>query len=461
MAKLKSVSSSISSDSLHRLFWRGAAGAGFVHGISLLAGLLAQLILARRLGTAAYGHFILAWTWALFLALPCRLGFQSSLVRFVTDYRIKEDWSRLRGVVTFSFWAVLICGSLAGGVLYFSAGILSGNLSSEQFTCLRLAAFAIPPMALMGVAHAALKAYRRVVVAQLAQRGLIHIVLLALVVFSVLAGILADAGQAARVAVASAWISFLVAIWWIFGTLSPQVKRAVPTFNGRRWMTISLPMLVVVATQTVMNQTDTLMLGALANSELAGLYSVASRLSQLATFGLIAANAIAAPVIAELFRTEKHQELQRFLTIAAWSVGLFTLAISVCFLVFGGEMLNLFGAEFRKALVPLFILLVGHIANAITGPVGLMLTLTGHQNFAARLLGIGALVNVLLNGVLIPPFGVNGAAIASAITIAGVNVIMLVTVRSRLGFSTSIFSSWWRPPSTGSLSADQRGRQDR
>jgi O-antigen/teichoic acid export membrane protein len=100
--------------------------------------------------------------------------------------------------------------------------------------------------------------------------------------------------------------------------------------------------------------------------------------------------------------------------------------------VFGKELLNLFGDDFVVAYPILVILIVGQLANAMTGPVALLLNMTGHQTDAARILGAGVILNVTLNALLIPAYGPTGAALAGTVTMVLLNTNMAIAVWHRL-----------------------------
>jgi O-antigen/teichoic acid export membrane protein len=60
-------------------------------------------------------------------------------------------------------------------------------------------------------------------------------------------------------------------------------------------------------------------------------------------------------------------------------------------------------------------LCAGQLINAAMGSVGYLLIMTGHGRDAAASLGVGVAVNIILNALLIPVWGIEGAAFSSAI----------------------------------------------
>ncbi len=67
------------------------------------------------------------------------------------------------------------------------------------------------------------------------------------------------------------------------------------------------------------------------------------------------------------------------------------------------------------------------------------MTMTGHQNAASVIAGLSALFNIVGNAILIPMYGIEGAAVATGVTIAVKNVVMLIYVLRRVGVNPTIF----------------------
>ena len=89
------------------------------------------------------------------------------------------------------------------------------------------------------------------------------------------------------------------------------------------------------------------------------------------------------------------------------------------------SILDVFGAGFGPAVLPVRILALGAILNASVGANGILLMMTGRERTAAVGFGIGALVNIGLNLVLIPPYGAVGASWATVGSLVTWNGILL------------------------------------
>jgi O-antigen/teichoic acid export membrane protein len=249
-----------------------------------------------------------------------------------------------------------------------------------------------------------------------------------------------------RLDASAAWGSQLVAVIVAFtiGTIllirriPPHIKKSTLTNEHKLWLTTSMPMLLMSSMNVVLNQASVIILGFYRSPEEIAIFSAASRIVILATFILMAINSIAAPMISELFHSNKKDELQSLLAFSAKGIAVFT-ALTTLFLFFVGRfILGLFGQEFVAGYPILIMLLVGQTIKSLMGPASFLLNLTGYQNLTAKVMTLAVLISVVLNFLLIPRWGVMGAAIASGATMALWNVVLVILDRRIVKLDPSI-----------------------
>jgi O-antigen/teichoic acid export membrane protein len=85
-------------------------------------------------------------------------------------------------------------------------------------------------------------------------------------------------------------------------------------------------------------------------------------------------------------------------------------------ILFGDKLLAIYGPGYAQAYPSLIVLVIAQLVNTLCGPVGALLTMTGHEWYTFWVLGFSTLVNVILTILLIPFWGLAGAAVASAST---------------------------------------------
>jgi O-antigen/teichoic acid export membrane protein len=214
---------------------------------------------------------------------------------------------------------------------------------------------------------------------------------------------------------------------------------AVPDMAERAdWLATALPMIFIAGMSLIMSRTDIIMLGSLAGPAEAGIYAIGSRVAELATLGLVAVNTVLAPRISEMYRGDDRRPLQALLRLAAWFSFAFTSCAALALVGLGPFVLPLFGEDFAAAYLPMLILLAGQVVSALVGSVGFLMTMTGRQKEAATVMFVAVLINVVGNWLLIPLYGMMGAAIATGLSIAFWNVVLCVRVVRNVRLNPSV-----------------------
>jgi O-antigen/teichoic acid export membrane protein len=132
-----------------------------------------------------------------------------------------------------------------------------------------------------------------------------------------------------------------------------------------------------------------------------------------------------------------QRELKRWALLAFFP----SAFLALIFIIKGHWFLALFGAEFvnPETKIVLSILTVAQLILVAAGPVGLLFVMSGHERFAAQSLTAGAVRNVVLNAVLIPIWGVRGAAMATAVSTTLFTFLLISFSIRRLQLNPTIF----------------------
>jgi len=423
---------------------RGGTEAFVIRAIGIGIAFGVQVLVARIVGSAQYGIYIVVVSWLGILALIGTMGLDTVVLRFVSTYQVRKQWDSLRGVLCLANRLSLTASLLVAIVASFLVWLLCDDSNLRYAFWIGCAS--LPALVLISIRRAALQALKHIVQAILPE-AIIHPLTFGLLVcFAVLIlpGPLA-APQVMALSLVSALSILGVTTWWLRQHMPGSARSVKPKFRTSEWVTVAFPLFFISGMLMILSRTDIVMIGAITGTEAAGFYSAAARIAELVVFGLNAVNTIAAPIISQLYSTSQHSELQRIVSLAAKGVFLTVVPVAVVIILFGKTILGLFGPGFVIAYVPMVILLTGQILNALTGPVGSLMTMTGYERQAAWIIGTGAGTNIALNSVLIPLLGIVGAAIATAFTTVLWNVAMLIFVRRRIGIDPTIFSTIRRP----------------
>ncbi|MFM7424708.1 MAG: flippase [Elainella sp.] len=419
---------------------RGASAALTVQIASLGVGYLTQIWLARWLGAAEYGVLEYVTTISLMLAFVASLGLPTIVLRFMAAYRVQQDWASLRGLIV-SSWRQMIGAGILLALL--GSGVAWWGLQGRTAPALLWAIWTVPLVALIRIQLETTRGMRLIGLAYAPSLIVLPLLLLGEVALWRLFYPLSSA-----VVMALSLVAMLVVVlaqrWLFWRSLPVPVHQIRPVYAPlAERLRLSLPLMLIDGSFLVLNQTDTLMLAGLRDAKAVGIYSAAFKTAGWVGFILVAVNAIAAPLFAGLYAEAKQAELQRLVsTIARWMFYP-ALTVAVGLVLWAEPVLGLFGPEFGAARWALAALCFGQLVNVGCGSVGYLLTMTGHQNQCAKVVGWSALLNLLLNLIGIPLLGILGAALATAISMAVWNLWMNRLVIRYLGINPSIGAALW------------------
>lgn len=402
---------------------------------------LVQVFLARWMGKSEYGIYEYVIAWSLLLSIPAGLGLPRAVLRLISEYRVKQHWGLMHGLLRASWLLTLGSGVLLALV---AAGIILLLNNYRSF------AYAIP--LLVGMTLVPLQALMQL---QLETSRAMDDVTLAytpsLIIwpFLVISGgfLLLETEHSLSslpaLGVATVTLLLVVAIQWLLlqQKIHKDVETASPVYAYRPWLEISLVLLLQRAFLLILDETDIIMVGSLAGSGAAGLYNAAAKTALWVTFVLEMLNMVVAPAFATLYTQGDMRGLQKVVSRVTLWIFWPSIAISVLLLTFAQPILSIFGPDFVAASWSLKVLVIGRLVDALCGSVGSLMVMTGHQKQSLPVVAICVVINLVGNAIAIPYFGILGAAITTTFTMIIWNVWLSILAMKYLGIQTWIFSS--------------------
>lgn len=228
-------------------------------------------------------------------------------------------------------------------------------------------------------------------------------------------------------------VTVLIELFFVF---KKHAKTTIEKFSSLHIIQFSSPMMLSSLMLFLLNWTAVFMLGAMVSEQELGIYNLAFKLASLAMLVIISMNIVLAPKIAELYKTKNLEELHSVIKKATRLVIILTLPIVLFLVFFSNFVLGVFGSNFVQGKTTLIIISIGVMLNVLTGNVDQILNMTSHQKILKNITIFGFLLNVILNLMLIPVYGIIGAATASLITNVVFNLICLYYIKKKLGFYT-------------------------
>lgn len=416
---------------MHEILSKGAIafllkiiGAGLAFGF--------HVAVARMLGAEGAGIYFLALTIITLMAVVARLGMDNSVTRFVAAHASINEWSAVKGVFRHAITLTLGLATLLALGTYALAPPLAQHVFTEPQLAqpLALMALAIVPLAAMTIFARALQGLKNVRDSMLAQSVLTPGIAALLVI--ILAPTFGVPGAAMAYLGAVSLSLLYCAVQW--HRSSEPHRTTPPAFSRRELLTSSMPLLGAMLTQQLTLALPILLLGVWASSADVGLYSAANRTAAMVSLVLVAANSIIAPKMAAIYKSGDMEALGKVARQSAMMLTAMALPALLLFLLAPRWVMSLFGPQFADAWLILVILAIGQLVNVMTGSVGYLLMMTGHEKqfMTANLLALT--VCAVGSIALIPSMGGIGAALSSAAALAFVNIMRISFVKKRFGF---------------------------
>jgi O-antigen/teichoic acid export membrane protein len=409
-----------------------AKGGGFLAGgnaIEFASRFVISFLLARLIAADGYGLYNLAISAATIFAGVASLGLDDAMVRYVAIMSRRADRPGVWGTLQIGFSVSTVAGVLMGAILYVAATpIAEGMFDEPRLTpLLHLLAFVVPFLTISNVLTGCARGFGRMDHAAFAEnvvQSVIRMVLLA-----VLAIVGLDVFTAVLVFgisdVASS-VTLVILLNRQFGLRRPlrrNVRRDV-----RDVFSFAIPLWLSGLLNQFRKNIETVMLGALAAVADVGIYSIVVKINLLSHIAYRSIIVSVKPVLAELFDQHDHDALAKLYTAATrW-----TLAMNVPFflisVLYPGPILMIFGETFAAGAGALVVLAIGELVVAGTGICGSIIDMAGHTRL--KLINTVVWITLLLaaTALLVPRWGVLGAATASLIATGTINVVRLVQV---------------------------------
>ena len=184
-------------------------------------------------------------------------------------------------------------------------------------------------------------------------------------------------------------------------------------FSSSSILKTSYPMALSAISFFLMQSTDVLFISAYDTFDSVAYYSIAVKLASVTALALISVNIVIAPKIATIYNDKNFYELKSILKKATRINVVISLPIIIVLLCFSEHILSTFGINYVLAKSALWVLLIAQFFNSVTGPSALYLNMTGRQKKLNVILLISLLINIVLNIILVPAYGMLGAAIST------------------------------------------------
>jgi len=385
------------------------------------------VVLARLLDIHSVGVMMLALAIIRIAEFVARMGLELGTLHYVAILAGKGSIAGVRGTVRSALGLVVLFGFALTAILAASAGLMSVRFEMPDLAAvIRILSVSLVPTSMTMILLAALLGLKQFGYNTVCERIVLPATNLVICGALLLAGFGIVGASVAYVA--AALLTFPLAARY-FGRSAPAAGRVSAPIAAGELLRFSAPLVLVIILTQMLFWADIVMLGLLRSASEVAVYSAAARTAFAANMIVAAAGQIFAPTISHLYHRGDLSHLEAlYKTVGKWMF-LATLPAVMLLLLLSAEVLRLFGPAFVAGKTALMILAVTQLVDAGTGTSSFMLTMSGRTKLMVFNTGVAFVLNVALNALLVPRFGIEGAAAATFLALGTFQLLALIETR--------------------------------
>ena len=381
-----------------------------------------SIIMARFLGAQMLGLYSLGNAITRIAEIFALMGLDNGVLRFVS--RDSEDKENVDRSIYSSLKIGLISSLLISTTLFISAEMIVNDVLKEDsflITVIKVFAISLPFTVLTLISSFATQAFKvlkyKIFVNQIVNPSTLLIAFIASYFF------LGTNLSILLPTIISSIVGFIFILKFLKNFSSISLRKIINTTVDNDILRFSVPLMFVSAIGIIMHWIDIIMLGILSNASEVGMYHPIERTAGLVRMILFAFAGIFAPIFSEHYFKKNTDGMKESYQSSSKYILAFSLPVFIFLFIFSKPMLLVFGVEFQNYFA-LKVLLLGIFVQTIFGLGSSTLTMSGYTKFNLLNVSIALVINIISNSILIPLYGLTGAAIATSFAL-----IVLSTLR--------------------------------
>ncbi len=419
-------------------FKRGLYGVGIAMVFSVIASLVSyglRVYLARALTPTEYGLFYSVFTFVLFFLFFRDLGLGTALSRYIARFRVNNEVNKIKTGLLSVLSIQLLGSGLLVALLFLFLDFLSTYYfkSPEAGTILMVLSIYIIGSVLLRTTKSVFQGFEKMVHYSSVESTKNVLTFVFVLVFVFLGyGALAPA-------LAYAIVGLLVPLLY-----SPFVYKIFPFFRHKivslKEMTLKLlrfgtPVVATSISGKIVGYLDTLILTYFVSSAEVGIYNVVLPSALLFLFMGRSITSVFFPMSSELWKRRDKTRIAQGLQLIYRFLFAVTVPLVVIVGFFSSEFITLFfGMEYAAGKVALQILLFGVLFYVTASVNNNVITAIGKPKYVAAIVFISAALNVFLNFLLIPAWGILGAAFSTSFSYLTIFLLSSLIISKTFAF---------------------------
>jgi len=406
-----------------------AKGAGIVFigtAVGMLLAYISVLIIARFLGPEDYGLISLASAVTTIASTVVLVGMPEGIVRFVSFYKGRGEGGKIKGVIVSAIQIVLPLSILASSIIFLFADSISLIFKEQELApILRIFSIGIPFYGLYYIFNSAVGGFQEMKYVVLA-RDIFQNAFRLLILVSLL--ILGYGIYGAAFAYTFAIIGAPFVAFFYLNKIFP-FWREKAVFTRKELLSFSWPLMFAGMLGLVMGWIDTLMLGYFLTAKDVGIYRASLSTASLLKIVPSSFTSIFFPVVTELYSKGMHEEIKDTnYAVTKW-IFMIVLPLVMLMVLFSDDVLNiLYGSAYIRGAYAFCILTLSYFFISVMFPTGQIIKTVGRTKLIMLNTSVGAFLDAILNYLLIPRYGIEGAALATGISVLTVSLLSFAEV---------------------------------
>ncbi|WP_336514298.1 lipopolysaccharide biosynthesis protein [Pollutibacter soli] len=425
---------------LTKLFFKDTASANIqtvldksskvfiLHFLAVILTFGGNVLIARWFGDEIYGLYSLLFSWLAVLAIFAQIGMDDYHLAVVPAMHLSEDYGSLRKILRISTAGIIIASVIVVVIFYSIINLLPIPGLHENAAVFSVGLWLIILHALNSNYSSFLRGYGTIVQSQLAEKVIRPLVFLLLIV--PLANSFGPGSDIIYKLIVISAISLFISFCYLF-FLTKKGLGHKPYSNpvsfeqlrfGRNGYFLLLTILYFLTTRL-----DILSVGLISEVKDVGYYNVAMKIAEIVGYPAIIINLVAPTFLARQHFRENKSETYKLIQNGARLTFAGCVILFILILFAGKWLLGLYGFNFRIAFLPLLILGISQLVTAFSGPAAIFFIVSGREKTATFCMFINVMVTALCCFIMIPAWGIAGAALASLTGTVVFNALIIIS----------------------------------
>jgi len=401
-------------------------------GLGVLSTFGLSYVIGNYLGAEKAGIYFQSYSVFMIFSLLAGFGLNNTVFIKSSEFASLKDYRAIKILIFKSASIVLLVTVFLIPFLYFSENISGGFVSEDAKELIKILVIGLFPFIILNIFTETLKALKEVFLATFFQSffGNFIVFLISFYLFTHQRSL-------------KEFVIYFIAVYWIlFAILFFILKKKLnknKSENQRKPVSyseivkFSKHLFVISVLSTVLANIDVIILGKFVSKENIGLYGMALKVSLIISFILPALNSVFVPLINEYFVKKDFEKLRNVAVRSSKIMTLFTLPLVIAVIFFHNKIMSFFGNEFTAAGLVLLILVSGQFVRSINASSGFIAMSCGkHRQMTLNLI-ITFTVHITLMFIIVPIYGIIGAAVVRAISISLQDLFSTFLSRQILG----------------------------